>query len=202
MLLPLWFALFGSAVEQELVVAVLAAVHRPVGERAVVERPQVDGLRVVVDAGDQRGERHRAARLQRQLGDARAVDDRAAAGVARLEQRRFGRDRYLFGEPPDAHLDVDGGGFVDLEHHPGARVLLESRELDGHRVGARAKEGHRVAAFGVRHCRGRFVGGDICQCDRGARQSALARVEDLASNRRAEFLCSSAAGRGQQQRGP
>ena len=190
------------AVEQELVVAVLPPVHRPVGECAVVERPQVDGLRVVVDAGDQRGERHRAARLQRQLGDARAVDDRAAARVARLEQRRFGRDRYLFGEPPDAHLDVDRGGFVDLERHAGSRVFLKPGELDAHRIGARPKERDGVTAFGVAHRRRSFVGADVCQCDGGARQSALARIEDLASNSRAEFLGGGAAGRGQQQRGP
>ena len=87
-----------GAIEQELVVAVLAAVHRPVGERAVVERPQVDGLGVVVDAGDEHGERHRAARLQRQLGDARAVDDRAAVGLAGLEQRRFRDDVDRLGQ--------------------------------------------------------------------------------------------------------
>ena len=80
------------AVEQEFVVAVLAAVHRKVGQRAVVERPQVDGLRVVGDAGDQHVERYRAARLQRQLGDAVPVDDGAAIGLAGLEQRRVGGD--------------------------------------------------------------------------------------------------------------
>ena len=49
------------AVEQELVVAILPAVHRPVRKGAVVERPQVDGLGVVIDARDQDGQRHRAA---------------------------------------------------------------------------------------------------------------------------------------------
>ena len=131
-----------------------------------------------------------------------AVDDGAAARVARLEERRFCGDRHLLRQAANAHLDVDGGRFVDLEHHPRARVLLESRELDAHRVGARAEERNRVAALGVRHGRGRFVGGDVCQRDGGARQGALARIEDLASNGCAELLGGGATGRGQQQCGP
>ena len=202
MLLPPWLALFGAPSSRNSLFRFCAAVHRPVGERAVVERTEIDRLRVIVDAGDEHRESHRAARLQRKLRDARAVDDRAAASVAGLEQRRFGSDRHFFRQAADAELDVDRGGLIDFEPHPCSRVFLEPRELDGHRIGARTKERNGVTAFGVGDSRGRFVGADVCQRDRGARQGAFARIEDLASNCRPELLGGGATGRGQQQRGP
>ena len=106
MLLPPWLALFGAPSSRNSLLRFCAAVHRPGGERAVVERTEVDRLGVVVDAGDEHGERHRAARLQRQLRDARAVDDRAAVRPAGFEQRRLGRHRHRFGQA-DAKLHVD-----------------------------------------------------------------------------------------------
>ncbi len=82
------------AVEQELVVAVLAAVDRPVGDGAVVERPLINRRPVVGDARRQVRQHEGIARVQRKLGDAQVVDDHAAVGVRRLEQRRFAGDRH------------------------------------------------------------------------------------------------------------
>ena len=185
---PALVGVVGRAVEQELVVAVLAAVHRPVGERAVVEGAEVDGLGVVGDAGDQRGERHRAAGLERQLRDASGVDDGAAARIARFEQWRFRRDRDHFRHAADSHLDIDGRGLVDLEHHARPGVLLEPLEFDRHLVPAGAKERQRVGAFGVGDRRRHFVRVRVAHRDGCTRKGALVAVDDLAANRRAELL--------------
>ena len=142
MLLPPWFALFGAPSSRNSLLRFCAAVHRPVGERAVVERAEVDRLGVVVDAGDEGRERHRAARLQRQLGDARLVDDRAAVGVAGFEQRRFRRDVDALGKAADAELRVDDGDLAHFEPHVGARVLLEAAHLHRQRVQPGTEERH------------------------------------------------------------
>ena len=199
MLFPL-VGVVRRAVEQELVVAVLAAVHRPVGQRAVVERTQVDRLRVVVDAGDEDRERHRAARLQRQLGDARLVDDGAAVRLARLEQRRFRRHVDALGHAADAELRIDDGDLADFEPHVGAVVLLEPAHLDGHAVQTGTEERDGVVALLVRRGRRHFAGFLVADGDRGARQRGLARIEHLSLHGGPEFLRGEAAGERQHQR--
>ena len=184
----------GRAVEQEFVVAVLAAVHRKVGQCAVVERTEVDGLRVVGDAGDQRRERYRAARLERQLRDARLIDDRAAIGLARFEQRRFGRDVDALGYAAHAELRVDDGDLTDFEPHVGPVVLLESAHLNRQRY------------------KGRDGGTGWCSCHRCSSMAVatslvcwlrtvtvapgsdgLARIDNLAFDRGPELLGGRAA---------
>ncbi len=164
------------AVEQELVVAVLAAVHRPVGERAVVERAEVDRLGVVVDAGDEHGERHRAARLQRQLGDTRASMTVPRLALLVSSSGDSAETVTSSVTPPTARADVDRGRLIDFEPHAASRVLLKPRELDRHRVRAGAKEGDGVIAVRVRRRGRNFVRIGVGHRDRGARQGALARI--------------------------
>ena len=188
------------AVEQELVVAALAAVHRPGGERAVVERTEVDRLGVVVDAGDERDERHRAARLQRNLRDAGAVDDGAAVGVAGLEQRRVRADVDVLGQA-DTQLDVDRRGLARLARRMPVRVYFWNPDSSTVRLyRARPQERNGVVAFGVGRRRGCFVRVRVLHGHSRARQCALARIEDLSSHRGAEFLRGDATGRDQQRR--
>ena len=133
----------GRAVEQELVVAVLSAVDRPVGDGSIVEGALVDGVAVVVHARHQHRQHERVARVERELDDAAVVDHRAAVGLARVQQRRFRRDVRLLAEVSHRQLDVDGGGLAHLEPQPAA-VLLEARQLDGEGIGARPQEGNGV----------------------------------------------------------
>ena len=185
MLLPPWLALLGA--------------HRPVGEGAVVERAEIDGLGVVVDAGHQHGEGHRAARLQRELGDAVTVDDLAAVGAAGFEQGRLGRDVHRLGQA-DAELHVDGRDLTDLEPHVLADVLLEAAHLHRQGVETGTQEGKGVGTFGVRDGRRDFVGVLVLDGHGGAWQCGVTRVGDLTFDGGAEFLRACAADRGQDQR--
>ncbi len=188
------------AVEQELVVAVLAAVHRPVGERAVVEGAQIDRRPVVGHAGDEHHERHRAARLERQLGDAGAVDDGAAVGAARLEERRLGEDGDFLGQPADAELCGDLGSLPDLQAHVGAGVLLKAAHLDGERVVPRAQERNGKAPFLVRRRRGDLVRVLVLDVHRRPGQRAATRIDDPSPDGGPELL-GVGAGNGRQQHG-
>src|SRR5262249_24819681 len=62
--------IIGGAIKQELVVAILAAVDGPVGNRPVVEGALVNGRTVVSNSGRERREHKRITSVEGQLGDA------------------------------------------------------------------------------------------------------------------------------------
>ena len=185
MLLPPWIELFGRAVEQELVVPVLAAVDRPVGDGAVVERPLIDRRPVVGDAGREIRQHERIARVQRQLRDALVVDDEAAVGLRDLG--RFGDDGDDFGQFADLQRDVHGLRLADFELHE----LLEppeSLQLRRDLVLTGSQEGERIQPHVVGQRGDDLVGLRVGDRDRHARHPSAGRVTHTTGDRRAELL--------------
>ena len=176
------------AVEQELVVAVLTAVDRPVGNRAVVEGALVDGGTVVGDAGRQVGQHERVARVERQLVDAIVVDHQPAIGLGGFEDRRFRDDADLLAQFAELELKVHRGGLAQLEAHVRLTDLSEPGELRCHGVETGFQKRNGVHALGGggggRELSALRVGGGD---DRSWNDEPV-RIGDATGDRGAEFL--------------
>ena len=177
-----------GAVEQELVVAVLAAVDGPVRDGPVVEGPVVDGGAVVVHPRHQHGEHERVARVERQLVHAIVVDHQAAVRLGRLEDGRFGHDAHLLAQLTELELEVHRRGLADFEPDVGLTHFPEAGELRGDGVEAGAEKRNRVHALGRRRRGGELAGVVVGRGDGGARNDQAVRVADAAGHGGAELL--------------
>ena len=119
----------GRAVEQEFVVAILAAVDRPVRDRAVVKRTLEDGRPVVGDARRQVRQHEGIARVQRQLSNALVINHDAAIRVGHIEQRRLGSDVHRLGNGAKLQRDIDRDGLAHFQLHAFVRMPAEAGQL-------------------------------------------------------------------------
>ena len=77
----------GGAVQQEFVVFLQTAVHHPIGDRTVIERPLPDGGSTEGDPGRRETQHERiAARIQGQVRNVLGVDQAAAVRGLRVQQ--------------------------------------------------------------------------------------------------------------------
>ena len=164
-----------GAVQPVRVLALAGAV----GRNADRARDRLAGLladRRQHGARDQRLQPRDFAAGDRQLDDARVVDDLADGCRRDVDRRRFARDRDRFRQITELERDVHREILVRLQRDIRAAHRLEARQLRANLIGGRSNRWERVAPIGA----GDRVGLDACGAldgrHRGAGNHASAAV--------------------------
>jgi hypothetical protein len=116
----------GRAVERVRHAVLVAARDRDA--HSGVHREGGRGCRLHGETGQGDELRH-LARVQRQLDNPFALDDRSDAGGPRVDERRFARDLHFFGDRADTHGRIHDRIAVHLQHDAALREGGESLEL-------------------------------------------------------------------------
>ena len=181
-------AVVGRAVEHELGGRVAAAVHRPLGDCAVVEGPLPDGRAVEGYARHHRAKHEGIARVQRHFGDLLDGNDAAATGRLRFQQGGFRGHLNGFRQRADFQVDVDTRHFRGFEHQPFADVLFEAVRGRDQLVDSRAQERNGIRSRGIGRGRGGFVILHVHGFDFGIRHRAATGIDYVTRDRGAELL--------------
>ena len=87
---------------------------------------------------------HRARNLKWQVLHQDLLNRRADIGSSRFELAGVGRNRDVFRNSPNLHLDIERGRAAGLHGHPFAYIILHIGAFDGDRVSARGQIGEGI----------------------------------------------------------